>query len=574
VLLRAVIAFAVAAAVAAPAQSAPPAAPTPLMPGVTYTRQVQFTPHGPVAMHVLIAPRPGGLWGLHPALSDGAISGRERLTAIERRYSTTETVAGVNGDAFDAASGRPDGIYMQGGVLASLPNPNRSSIGIGPSGQLDVRRVKFSAYYQGRGQRRNVAGINEPAPPGGLSLYTPTWGPATPPQPNAYEAVIAALPPIVPGTDVSGPVVQFTTNGKTPIPAGGAVLSAKGAAATNLATEAPPGTRVTLRFVLNAPWNGYDAIGGGPVLVQNGQPVFRAYEAFQPIQLAARSARTAIGQRRDGSIVVVAVDGGRAGYSVGMTNFELAQALVRLGCVTASALDSGDSTTMAFEGALLNRPSDPSGERPISDALLVTYDGVFAPPPAAPVLVPASGAAAQSLSYKIVRPSTVTAKVVGPDGVARFVDSGARAPGTYKFAWRATKADGSSELEGRWHWQVTAVDDLGRTTSDDEPFWVDNTLTSLRVPPSVLVRAGRRVAVAAFTLTRPARVTTTVETRNGVVVRALGSGTVAAGAGSVAWDGRDRYKHLVYAGRYVVRVRAENEFGPAELIQPLVVRRG
>ena len=40
-----------------------------------------------------------------------------------------------------------------------------------------------------------------------------------------------------------------------------------------------------------------------------------------------------------------------------MTNFELAQTLVRLGAVTGMALDGGGSTTMAFDGTLLNRPA-------------------------------------------------------------------------------------------------------------------------------------------------------------------------------------------------------------------------
>ena len=56
--------------------------------------------------------------------------------------------------------------------------------------------------------------------------------------------------------------------------------------------------------------------------------------------------------------MLVAVDGRQPGYSIGLTNSELAQALVRLGAVRAMGLDSGGSTTMAFDGAVLNRPSD------------------------------------------------------------------------------------------------------------------------------------------------------------------------------------------------------------------------
>ena len=124
--------------------------------------------------------------------------------------------------------------------------------------------------------------------------------------------------------------------------------AARGSAAGYLAAEAPLGTSVTARFTLNPTWDGIaNALGGGPVIVRAGKPVFRANEDFSAKLLSPRSPRTAVGQRADGRILLVAVDGGQPGYSVGMTNFELALAMMQLGCVTASALDTGDSTTVA-----------------------------------------------------------------------------------------------------------------------------------------------------------------------------------------------------------------------------------
>jgi hypothetical protein len=230
---------------------------------------------------------------------------------------------------------------------------------------------------------------------------------------------------------------------------------------------------------------------------------------------------------------------------------------------------------MAFDGQLLNRPSDPSGERPISEALLVSYAGVYAPPPSEPVLSPNGDGVGdrEQLSYKIVRPSTVTAKIVGADGVARFTQSGPQAPGTYKFSSTGTKTDGTIDTEGRWHWLVTAVDDLGRQSSADQPFWLNNTLGNLRVPRTVLVRAGRRLTLGTFKLTRSATVTTRLESTNGVVVRKLGSAKIGAGTASVRWDGRDRRGNLVYGGRYVLRVSAQNQFGPTDLTQAFLAHR-
>ena len=571
-LRRVLIAVLLAGVFAAPAN----ASAQTLLPGLTYTRQLLFTPHGPVVVHVLVAPKPGGLWGLHPVLSDNAISGKQRLTGIERVASASATVAGINGDFFNAADGRPDGIVMQNRVLQSVPNSGRSSIGIEPNGTLDIRHAAWNAFWQGRGQRRPLTGLNEPANQGGITLFTPAWGAATPAAAGATEAVIFPFPALTPGSDVSGNVVQFTQGGNTPIPAGGAVLSATGGSAQKLDAEAPPGSRVVIRYVLSSGWaDDLDALGGGPLLVRNGKAVFRAFEDFSATLLAPRLARSAVGQRRDGSIVLVTADGGQVGYSVGLTNYELAQQLVRLGCVTGSGLEPGNSTTMAFDGQLLNRPSDPSGERAISEALLVSYAGVYAPPSSDPVLSPNGDGVGdrELLSYKVVRPSTVTAKIVGADGVARFSQSGPQAPGTYKFSWTGTKTDGSVDTEGRWHFVVTAVDDLGRSSSADQPFWINNTLGNLRVPRTVLVRAGRRLTIGTFKLTRPAKVTTRVESTNGVVVRKLGSARIGAGTAGVHWDGRDRRGNLVYGGRYVLRVRAQNQFGPSDLTQSFLAHR-
>ena len=123
--------------------------------------------------------------------------------------------------------------------------------------------------------------------------------------------------------------------------------------------------------------------------MRDGKAVFNAGEAFVPQQLALPEPRTAVGQLADGRIILVVVDGRRRGYSSGMTNFELALALVRLGAVTGAALDGGGSSTMAFDGQLLNRPS--GAERPVSEALLMVYSGVHAPLPSVAVSLPERG---------------------------------------------------------------------------------------------------------------------------------------------------------------------------------------
>ena len=419
------IALALAAAVAAPASAQPTRL---LMPGVTYERQVEFTLHGPVVVNVIEAPRPTGLYSLEPVLARSGVQGREKLTTIERKLSPQATVAGVNGDLF-ASNGRPQGLFLQDGVMQTQPLGSRSSLAIDAAGTLSVDRVPFIGDWRGLGSRRSLTGLNDQPGPNATVLYTSAWLGATPPNRDAVEAVLSPFPATSPNTELTANVTQVLQGGNHAVAPGTAILYARGNAATRLAAESAVGSAVTLRMILPSPFaNAVAGIGGGPLLVKNGRPVFRSNESFASSWLIPRTARTAVGQRADGSILLVVVDGGRPGSSVGMTNFELAQELAGLGATTAMALDAGASSTMAFEGELLNRPAQ--GEKPIADALALMYSGVQAGPVAPAVFAP-GGQQSPTFAYKIVRPSTVTARLLGPGGAQVDLDSGQRAAGSY-----------------------------------------------------------------------------------------------------------------------------------------------
>ncbi len=54
-----------------------------------------------------------------------------------------------------------------------------------------------------------------------------------------------------------------------------------------------------------------------------------------------------------------------------MTIEELAGLMIELECRDALNLDGGGSTTMVISDKIVNNPSDQTGERPVSDALLI-----------------------------------------------------------------------------------------------------------------------------------------------------------------------------------------------------------
>jgi flagellar hook assembly protein FlgD len=258
-----------------------------------------------------------------------------------------------------------------------------------------------------------------------------------------------------------------------------------------------------------------------------------------------------------------------------MTNFELAQTMIRLGAVTASALDAGGSSTMAFNGELLSRPSDSSGERTVADSLNVMYYGVYAPKPE-PSFSPNGDSAGdrQTLAYKIVRPSTVTATLTGPGGIRRDIDLGQRRPGLYRFDWTG-RTDSGPEPEGRWRFAVTAVDDQAVSSTADRAFTLNNTLGFLSVSPTraFVTRArGARIAIR-FRLARAARVNVAITSKTGQVLRVVRNAGAPAGDVIVVWNARYRNGKVVFSGNYVARVTATSSAGQVELNRSFRVRR-
>ncbi len=542
------------------------ARPVQMMPGVTYDRILQWTPSGPMVLYAITAPKPGGLYSLTPLLSNGTIVGRETVSAMQRDVSSQMTTIGVNGDFFSWHGGWPSGLLMRGGVVEHQSALGRAAVGVDADGVLHVDRVPwYGRWHAADVTWQPVSQLNEPPRANAIALFTPVWGAKTPAT-KGVTVVLGGFPPATPRRDLTGVVQSVLTNTSVAVPPDGAVLVGRGMAASALEQQATVGAPLTVRIPLRDEWASVtDAVSSGPTLVKDGRPIFNAGEALTKVQLRGRDPRTAIGQRADGTIVLLAVDGRQPGWSIGITNWDLANTLVRYGCVTGFGLDSGGSTTVAFDGKLLNRPSDQGGERPVGESLVIAYTGVFAPPPA-PILSPNGDGVneRESLAYKLVRASTVSAKLVAPDGSVRELDTGTKAPGRYNLSWDGTDAAGAAAPEGRYHWNVSATDDLGRTSSHDRPFTLDRTLGFLNVSTSA-----RRIE---FTLTRDARIRATIETRFGGILRTVAADSRAAGTVRVSWNGRDGRGKRVSRGSYVVHVAATSPVGLSELRKTFAIR--
>lgn len=103
-----------------------------------------------------------------------------------------------------------------------------------------------------------------------------------------------------------------------------------------------------------------------PVLVQDGQVAVNANTEVG--QSMTSNPRTAIGMISPLHYVIVVSDG-RTSASTGLSLYQLAQVFQQQGCTFAYNLDGGGSTTLWFNGQIINNPTDghSTAEREVSD---------------------------------------------------------------------------------------------------------------------------------------------------------------------------------------------------------------
>ncbi len=109
-----------------------------------------------------------------------------------------------------------------------------------------------------------------------------------------------------------------------------------------------------------------EGVSFGPTLIKNGEKMVTGAINDQ----WGLGPRTAIGQKQDGTILLLVIDG-RQIDSPGATLLDVQNILYDQGAWTAANLDGGSSTTMYYDGKVINHPCDPLGERMVSTAFIV-----------------------------------------------------------------------------------------------------------------------------------------------------------------------------------------------------------
>lgn len=300
--------------------------------------------------------------------------GLETVSSMAARHGA---LAAINSGYFRTTGtyrGDSVGVEVLDGKILSESNNARAALGlIERSGNqaLIFGHVKFEGQViAGPNAKQSIDGLNRPRANNELIIFTPEFHRTTLTEPNGLEVIVRR-----------GAVVEVRDQkGSSPIPADGFVISTSGAAREWARKHLRRGVRANLDLKL-APIEAEQAeswrearsiIGGGPQLIKNGRvEITNTAEKILPSFINDGHPRTAIAKLKSGEILLVTVDGRQPGESIGMSLTMLADLLIEFGAVEAINLDGGGSTTMVIKNKLVNKPSDATGERPVSDAILV-----------------------------------------------------------------------------------------------------------------------------------------------------------------------------------------------------------
>ncbi|MFN3730166.1 MAG: phosphodiester glycosidase family protein [Fimbriimonadaceae bacterium] len=305
-----------------------------------------------------------------PRMFEGGIFGGRRT--VTEMLNRTSGIAAINGDFF-ASFSDPLGLMVQNGRILSCPFPNRSAFAWGDEHAVFGRFGMELELKVADGRRIAMDGVNLPLQGDRIVIFCQASGPVSVREGAIHVVVRAPNAQLSVGGSFDGTIERVVADGTTPwVGENRFVISATGARRNEL-MRLGPGEPVTIRTRIPAmeAFSLTNAIGGGPMLVRNSVNIVDgAAEKFTATFVNQRHPRTAIGRMASGHLWLLVIDG-RQKMSAGATLSEVANIMLRLGCVDAMNLDGGGSATFSVFGKLANRPSDGS-ERRVVNSLVVS----------------------------------------------------------------------------------------------------------------------------------------------------------------------------------------------------------
>ena len=327
---------------------------------------------------------PGG--NIKPYLWYGSTGLGERAVFIDAASRAEaegkRVLAGTNGDYFVLSSGQPVGLVISDSRLITSDDGN-PALGFLDDGSAFFGLPQLKIELNIRGSNYRLGGINKPIRNGEYLLYTADYGSQTPVSNETLNLIL--IPKDDCGLSVGS---ESALQVESVVKSAGSISIPENRFVLCLTADSDDwrwktleslsaGDGVTLSISSSDPrWAECTyATGSLYKLISNGvitQDLDRTDKSRAP--------RTAVGIRKDGSILFYTIDGRQPSYSAGLSLQGLANRLLELGCIEAGALDGGGSTVIYAQSAgeedasVRSIPSN-GREREVSTFLMLVSEG-------------------------------------------------------------------------------------------------------------------------------------------------------------------------------------------------------
>ncbi len=300
------------------------------------------------------------------------------MTAISSEVSRLEgqgldLIGGGNADYFSTQTGVPMSNAIVDGKILTKDASGQDAIGIMPDGTPFISYFSLnSVLIREDGSEINIYNINKYRQPYAVYMMTRDFSTETRNTTEGIDIILGEIEGEMKlGTKMTAVIEAINSeDSSAPIPEDKIVITIDAKAPAEFLDPIKTltvGEKVTIAFSATGDkrWSEV-ALGMGSV----GGRLLIDGEVNQNLPTGA-APRTAIGIKKDGSIILYTIDGRQEGHSYGVQLKTLAKRMKELGCIEALNLDGGGSTQMVVRlpgnknAELINSPSDKK-ERKVS----------------------------------------------------------------------------------------------------------------------------------------------------------------------------------------------------------------
>ncbi len=271
-------------------------------------------------------------------------------------------LGGINGDYYNTSDYQPLGIVITDGILRSSDG-GHYAIGFREDGSVIMGKPQMRMTMMINGTEYGLGAVNKTRGADNFVLLTEDYSYDTHATTSGYNAILT-----IEGNDQLTADCSLTLRVEEIVHTNQPINLQKGQLVLSLADTAHEwrhsgmsaltvGGTITLDISCADGWQDVDhAIGSLYKLVTDG--------VIESGLETTTAPRTAVGIKADGQMILYTVDGRQSGHSVGAGMNDVAARLLELGCVEASLLDGGGSTTLnaVYGGesmiSQINKPSD------------------------------------------------------------------------------------------------------------------------------------------------------------------------------------------------------------------------